>query len=213
MNNSRNVFEERAGKQGRPCFKDALFVFRDAALPDDLKVCGEIVSEFRKTPEAQATCIVMAHSVEKSAMKIDDFKNQNCGSGFTLAIFNLNLFDGLDELKFLMQKKVLGDPRTIFIGSMRHMAGPVYAEARSKIIREDELRMGAPSCIDSYGVSTRADVPARISRLAAAYLRDSEERTKVGKQASSLYLQRTSPAIEELLKIPTAFYGSRLKTR
>ncbi|MEI6233106.1 MAG: hypothetical protein WCT04_08635 [Planctomycetota bacterium] len=109
-----------------------------------------------------------------------------------------------------MQKNVMGDPRTIFVGTMRHMAGPVYTEARSKVLREDEVRLGAPSCIDSYGASNRDEIFERIGKLTAAYLRDAEERSRIGKTGTAL-LQRSSPALEELFKIPTAFYGNRLK--
>jgi hypothetical protein len=90
------------------------------------------------------------------------------------------------------------------------MTGPVYAEAKNKVIIEDEIRFGAPSCIDSYGASNRAECYGRLGKLIGAYLRDSEERTRVGRKGS-LFLQRTSPALEELYKIPTAFYGNRRK--
>jgi hypothetical protein len=210
LSKARKFFEDEAEPPGRPCFKDALFVFELDDLSEDLKVCKQIVREFKRTAEGQTTFIVQVGSIEEAAAKIDEFKHQNCGSGFTLAIMNLNLFDSVDELKFLMDKGVLGNPRTIFVGSMRHMAAPVYAEARSKVIREDEIRFGAPSCIDSYGASNRGDVYARIGKLAAAYLRDADERSRVGR-VGTVFMSRTSPALEELYKIPTAFYGSRLK--
>ncbi|HLX60093.1 MAG TPA: hypothetical protein VKX17_02310 [Planctomycetota bacterium] len=205
----RKSFEDEV-EVAAPSFKDALFVFEMAELPEDLKVCPEIVREFKKTAEAQTTCIVTAGSVLDAAEKIDKFKNRHCGSSFTLALINLNQFEDVDEFKFLMQRSVLGNPRTIFVGTMRHMTSAVYTEARNKVLLEDELRFGAPSCIDSYGASNRGDVYGRIGRLAAAYLRDSEERTRVGK-TGSVFLQRTSPALEELYKIPTAFYGNRFK--
>lgn len=204
------VFEDEAELPGRPCFKHALFVFELATLPDDLKVCDNIVREFKKTLEGKTTFIASAGTVSEAALKIDDFKNQHCGSGFTLAIFNLNMLEKLDEFQFLMQKSVLGDPRTIFVGSMRHLAGPVNAEARNKVIREDELRFGAPSCIDIYSAANRDDVSARIGKLAAAYLRDSDERARVGK-SGSIFLQHSSPALDELYNIPSAFYGNRIK--
>ena len=209
MRNVRKAFEDD-GEPAPPSFKDALFVLEMAELTEDLKVCPEIVREFKKTAEAQTTCIVTAGSVADAAEKIDKFKNRHCGSSFTLALINLNMIEDVDEFKFLMQRSVLGNPRTIFVGTMRHMASAVYGEARNKVLLEDELRFGAPSCIDSYGASNRGDVYGRLGRLAAAYLRDSEERTKVGK-TGSVFLQRTSPALEELYKIPTAFYGTRLK--
>jgi hypothetical protein len=198
-------------RAGTPSFKDAMFVLEMGGLSEDLKVCAEIVREFKTTAEAQTTYIVTATSVEDAAEKIDAFKNAHCGSGFTIALINLNMFEELDEFKFLMQRSVLGNPRTIFVGSMRHMTGPVYTEARNKVIREDEIRFGAPSCIDSYGASNRGEVFGRLGRLAAAYLRDSEERTRHGK-TGSLFMQRTSPALEELYKIPTAFYGNRKRS-
>ncbi len=215
MNNSNasgryKAFEDEVELPGRPCFKHALFVFELATLPEELKVCNDIVREFKTTPEGQTSLIANAGSVDEAALKIDDFRNQHCGSAFTLAIFNLNMLESLDEFQFLMQKSVLGDPRTIFVGSMRHMAGPVYAEARNKVIREDELRVGAPSCIDSYSASNRDEVCPRIGKLAALYLRDSEERARVGK-SGSVFLQRTSPALDALYKIPSAFYGLRTK--
>lgn len=204
------AFEADAEPQGRPCFKDALFVFELGTLPDELKVCRRIIDEFKRMPESQSTFVASASSVDSAAIQIDAFKNMHCGSGFTLAIFNLNLLDNVDEFHFLMQKSVLGDPRTIFVGTMRHMASAVYTEARNKVIREDELRFGAPSCIDSYGASNRDEVFARVGKLAAAYLLDSEQRSRVGK-TGTVFMQRTSPALEELYKIPTAFYGNRLK--
>ena len=203
-------YEQQVEAPGPPSFKDALFVLEMEKLPEDLKVCGEIVREFKKSVEAQTTYIVTSTSVEDACEKIDAFKNRHCGSGFTLALINLNMFEELDEFKFLMQKTVLGNPRSSFVGTMRHMAGPVYAEARNKVIFEDEVRFGAPSCIDSYGASNRGEIYERLGRLAAAYIRDSEERTRVGKKGS-LFLQRTSPALDELYKIPTAFYGNRRK--
>ena len=207
---TRKVFEEEAEAPGRPSFKDALFVFELATIPDDLKVCKKIVQEFKRTAEGQTTFVATAGSIDEAAQAIDDFKNHNCGSSFTLAIMNLTMLESVDEFKFLMQKSVMGDPRTIFVGTMRHMAGPIYTEARNKVIREDEIRFGAPSCIDSYGPSNRTDVFARIGKLAAAYLQDSEARTRASKTGTVL-MQRTSPALEELFKIPTAFYGTRLK--
>src|SRR5437762_10570953 len=81
---------------GPPSFKDALFVLEMGELSEDLKVCAEIVREFKKTAEASTTYIEMSTSVDDACQKIDTFKNRNCGSAFSIALINLNLFEALD---------------------------------------------------------------------------------------------------------------------
>ena len=142
-------------------------------------------------------------------MLIDKFKHKPCGSGFSLAILNLNNFGSVEELQFLLRKDVLGDPRSIFLGTLRSMNGALYSEARAKVDREDQMRFGAPSCIDCYVAANRAEIPPRTARLASAYLKDADERSRVGREGS-VFMQRTSPALDELYKIPSAFYGTRL---
>jgi hypothetical protein len=207
---TRRAFEERApAEEADASFKHAIFIYEAANLADDLRVCADIGRLFRALPDAATTRVVHGSSLDEAAMLVDAFKNENCGSGFSLAILNLNNFGSVEEFQFLMRKNVLGDPRTIFLGTLRYMNGAVYTEARAKVDREDQLRFGAPSCIDCYVAAGRAEIPPRTARLAAAYLKDADERARVGRDGS-LFMQRTSPALEELYKIPSAFYGNRL---
>jgi len=207
---TRRAFEERApAEEAETSFKHAIFIFEAAGLADNLRVCADIGRLFSALPDAATTRVVYCGSVDEAAMLIDAFKHETCGSGFSLAIVNLNQFGSVEELKFLMRKDVLGDPRTIFLGTLRFMNGAVYTEARGKVDREDQLRFGAPSCIDCYVAAGRAEIAPRTARLASAYLKDADERARVGRDGS-VFMQRTSPALEELYKIPSAFYGNRL---
>ena len=206
---TRKAFEEVAAPDDKRSFKHAIFLYEAAKLDEELRVCADIVRLFGALPEAATTRLILCGSVDEAAGKIDSFKHKTCGSSFSLAVINLNLFESLSELEFLMRKDVLGDPRSIFLGTLRHMSGRVYTEAKEKIGREDELRFGAPSCLDSYTAAGRAEIPPRIARLAKAYLQDADERSRVGREGSVM-MQRTSPALDELYKIPTAFYGTRL---
>ncbi|MEI6233105.1 MAG: hypothetical protein WCT04_08630 [Planctomycetota bacterium] len=65
---SRKAFEDEVEPPGRPCFKDALFVFELDTLPEDLKVCKQIVAEFKRTAESQTTFIATAGSIDEAAV-------------------------------------------------------------------------------------------------------------------------------------------------
>src|SRR4051812_33987155 len=118
-----------------------------ASVPVDLKVMTALAETFKTLPEAATTRVETADNLEQAAVQIDAFKAITCGSAYSLAIINLNMMSDIRELEFLLRPKVLGDPRTIFMASLRSMVGDAYAMARDKVQRESEIRGRSPSCI------------------------------------------------------------------
>src|SRR5689334_25074866 len=100
-------------------FKDAIFIYETDELPAELKVVDAIYEEFELVPERKTTLVQLAHSLEQAAPAIDSFKARTCGSPYTLAIINLNMFN-TNELNFIMRPEVLGDPPTIFLASLKY---------------------------------------------------------------------------------------------
>jgi len=193
-------------------FKDAIFMFESAALPADLQVVDGVAERFAIQPEAETTLIHLVHSLEEAAEKIDWFKAKTCGSAYSLAIININMMSHVDELKFLLRGDVLGDPRTIFLASLRYMVGDIYGYARDKVTREsdDEEKGRSPSCISTYGAVSREETWLMISDLCTAYLREAEERAKARLRGETVM---EGKAEEMLRKSGTAFYGKNLKSR
>ena len=187
-------------------FKDAIFIYETADLPDDLKIVDAIYEEFELLPERKATLVQLCHSLEHAAPAIDSFKARTCGSPYTLAIINLNMFH-TDELNFIMRPEVLGDPPTIFLASLKYMQGEAYALARDKSLRESERKDRSPSCVDCYGEQNRDAAYARIAQLAAAYLRDIEARIQARRRGQEPAGQH---AAEALKKSQTTFFGKKM---
>lgn len=189
-------------------FKDAIFIYETADLPADLKVVDGIYEEFEVLPEAQTTLVQLAHNLEQAAPLIDAFKARTCGSPYTLAIINLNMFH-TDELNFILRPDVLGDPRTIFLASLKYMAGDAYALARDKSLRESERTDRSPSCVDCYGEQNRDSIFTRVSQLAAAYLREAEARTQARRRGQLLPAEA---AVEAMKKSQTTFFGKAMRS-
>jgi hypothetical protein len=99
--------------------RDSVFMYESRDLPGDLQVMEQISKKFGTTPEAATTFWQVSCSLEEAAKNIDTFKAKTCGSTYNLAVINLNMFAKGDELAFLLRPDVLGDPRTIFLCSLR----------------------------------------------------------------------------------------------
>jgi hypothetical protein len=189
-------------------FKDAIFMYEPAELPAELRVVDGIAQKFKEQPEAATTLVQVCHTLEEAAVTIDAFKAATCGSAYTLGVININMLKHVDDLKFLMRGDVMGDPRTVFVASLRYMVGDIYAFAKDKIGRESEDIQRPPSCIICYGANNREEAYANNAELCATYLREFEERAKA-KRSGTFYLESKS---EELLrKTGTAFYGKKLR--
>ena len=189
-------------------FKDAIFLYETKGLPAELKVMDGIYEEFEVLPEAKTTLVQLAHSLEEAAPLIDDFKARSCGSPYSLAIINLNMFH-TDELNFVLRADVLGDPQTIFLASLKYMTGDAYALARDKSLRESDSIDRSPSCVDCYGVHNRDSTYGRVSQLAAAYLREAELRTQARRRG---LVPDTASAVEQLNKSQTTFFGKKMRS-
>lgn len=188
-------------------WKDAIFMFESAAVPDELKIIEHIAVEFRKLSPDTSTLLQICHSLEHAASSIDAFKAKTCGSAYSLAIVNLNMFGTREEFNFLMQPTVLGDPHIIFLASLKSMAGDCYAFAKNKVNRESETAFGAPSCIDCYAASNREEAAGRLAKLAVAYLQEAEERLKAKRSGTAILLD--SEALRQLRSSTTTYYGTR----
>ncbi|MCY3021221.1 MAG: hypothetical protein NTW87_19580 [Planctomycetota bacterium] len=193
-----------------PDFRNAIFAFESTAVPDELKVVDSIVAELKKLPVAAVTLIQVAHTLEEAAPMMDQFKAQTCGSPYSLSIINLNMMSRGEEINFLLHRDVMGDPRTIFLASLRHMHQDAYGLAREKIQRESEVLGRVTSCIDCYGAANRDEVPARIAELAAAYVAEAEEWEKARREGKIVIADANTTAL--LKKSRTAFYGSAMKS-
>jgi hypothetical protein len=187
--------------------KDAIFLYESSDLPEELRMVAGVAESFNALPSNVTTWVQICHSLGTAAVAIDDFKAKTCGSPYSLAVININHLTGVDDLKFLLRPDVLGDPRCIFLASLRYMAGEVYALAKEKVQRESEERGRSPSCIGCYGSAGRDELYAKFAELAAAYLQESEERAKAKREGTVLFGH--SPAQELLKKSPTTFYGKR----
>lgn len=193
-----------------PDFKYAVFMFEDIEVPDDLKVMKAVAEVFSKLPQAATTLVQVAHTLEEAAPLVDNFKAQTCGSPYTLAIISLNMMTDVREVDFLLRSDVLGDPRTIFLASLKYMVGDAYALARAKIQREDQTPLLSESCLECYGSGNRDEVPPRIAQLAAAYLHEAEELEKARQEGR---VGLVDPSASGLLKkSQTAFYGKTMKS-
>ena len=191
-------------------FKYAIFMYEMAALPDDQKVVSAIVESLRRMPLAPVTLVQVAFTLEEAARLVDDFKQKTCGSPYTLGVINLNMMTDVREIHFLLRGSVLGDPRTIFLASLKYMTGETYALAREKVQREDQTRGMSASCVDCYGPGNKDDLPERIGELAAAYLQEAEEREKARLDGHVGLLDSHASAL--LRKSSTAFYSKSMKS-
>jgi hypothetical protein len=191
-------------------FKYAVFMFESAAVPEDLKVIRAIRDAFRVLPAAAPTLVQAAYLLEDAAHLIDQFKVQTCGSAYSLAIINLNMMNDVKEVDFLLRGDVLGNPRTIFLTSLKYMVGEAYGRARDKIQSESATPGLSSSCLDCYSAGNRNDVPQRIAELAHAYLREAEELEK--SRRSGVYSMADPSASQILQKSQTAFFGKKMKS-
>jgi hypothetical protein len=105
---------------------------------------------------------------------------------------------------------VLGNPRTIFLASLKYMVGEAYALTREKIHSEDPALGRATSCLDCYGPANRAEAPRKISELAAAYLHEADEWERARREGR---MGIADPkASESLRKSTTTFYHKTMKS-
>src|SRR5260221_13356190 len=95
-------------------FKDAIFIYETADLPADLQVIESIFEEFELLPQSRTPLVQKSHSLEQAAPLIDAFNARTCGSPYSLAIINLNMFHP-NELNFILRPDVLGGPQPIFL--------------------------------------------------------------------------------------------------
>lgn len=194
-----------------PDYKRAIFMFEAEALPDDLKVVKSIAEEFQTLPEARTTLVQVAHTLEEAAPQLDNFKALMCGSSYSLAVINLNMMTRVEEIDFLLRRDVLGDPRTIFLGSLRYLVGEAYALAREKVQRENQNPKGhSPSCLDCYSAHNREEAAPRVSGLAVAYLHELEELEKARREGRILAGQGQAAAFQK--KSATTFFGGTMKS-
>jgi len=188
-------------------WKDAIFMFESAQVPPELKIVDQIAENFRATPESQMVLVQVCHSLDEAAVTIDSFKARTCGSAYTMAVINLNMFGTREEFNFMMQPSVLGDPRTIYLASLKSMAGEGYTYAKNKVNRESDTQFGAPSCIDCYGASNRDETAARLSTLLVAYLQEEAERLQAKRSGTQILLD--SEALRQLKSSTSIYFGNR----
>lgn len=186
-------------------FKNAIFLFEMADVPPELQVISGISEAFGQLQESSYTLVQQSRNLEDAAVTIDDFKARTCGSAYSLAIINLNFMTDIREIEFLLRPNVLGDPRTIFMASLRYMVGDAYAIAKDKVQRESECKERSPSCIECYSTANRDEVFPKISVLTSAYLRESEEWAKGKREGKTGVL--STHASRLLSKSGTGFFG------
>jgi hypothetical protein len=186
-------------------FRHAIFFFESDAVPPELRVVDGVISAFAQRPEANTTLVLKAQSCDEAAPVLDDFKGRTCGSPVTLAVVNLNMFPSFADMEFLMRPNVLGDPRTIFLASLKYMAGDIYGFARDKVAHESQTVERTPSCIDCYGAPNRDNVFPRTAELIGAYIHEAEAREAAYQNRGT---QGLEPAAAQLLrKSETTFFG------
>ncbi|MCW8133220.1 MAG: hypothetical protein KIS92_22940 [Planctomycetota bacterium] len=194
-------------------FKYAIFSLELATLPEEQRIVEQVEGHFKRLRLAQETLFQRASSLEEAAALIDDFKAKTCGSAYNVALINLNLMSSPEELAFLLGGPVLGDPRTIFMVTLRGIHGPTYAIARDKVEREADLimqgqRQGAPSCVDSYTAAGRPESAQRIAEILNAFLEEEEERVK--SRQTGVYVPHTFSKAHDLMRrTTTIFCGHR----
>ncbi len=198
-------------------FKYSIFALELAALPDDLRLVGLISEKFKTLPHGQDTLFQTSSSVDEAGAQIDAFKAKTCGSAYNLALINLNQFSTPEELAFLLSGKVLGDPRSVFLATLRSIHGPVYSIAREKVEREAEAIAkgalhGAPSCIDSYTAAGRVESATLIAQILDAHLEEMEQRAR-SKQTGMIIPNALSKAGELMRRSTTIFFGHRSGTK
>jgi cytochrome c553 len=186
-------------------FRHAIFLFESEGVPEELRVIDGVVAAFAERPEATKTLAMHSRGIDDAALQLDNFKARTCGSPVTLAIINLNMFPSVKELQFLMQLDVLGDPRTIFLASLKYMSGEIYTFAREKVARESEVIDRTPSCIDCYGAPNRDNVYPRVAELSSAYLIEAETREEKLRNRGDVALEPA--AVQLLRKSETTFFG------
>jgi hypothetical protein len=209
--NLRTVITPPGGCPGG-VFKYALFVFENAGLAEELRICDRAVALFGSLPFAKAAVVQRATSPAEAAHQIDEFRARNCGSGFNAALMNLSGIQERAPLELLLGSEALGDPRTLFLASLRAIQGPIYQLAREKVDREGERvfegAMPPPgSCLDTYSPNTREEVAARAARLLVAYLQDEEERTS--RRSSATVVLGLTHAGRLMRETPNLYCGRR----
>jgi len=187
-------------------WKDGIFMYESRQVPEELQIVSLIARAFKDEPEHSTTLVQVTHSLDEAAGFVDNFKAQTFGSASSLAVVNLNFFGTMQEFNFLMQPDILGDPRMIFVASLKSMTGEQYTFAKSQVQRERETSLGGPSCIDCYSANNREEAAARLGKLMAAYLREGEERMRL-KRSGTFVLH--SEVLEQLRASTTTFYGNR----
>jgi len=197
-------------------FKYAIFGFEIGALPAEQQILARISREFLKQPMSKDTLFQWANNLEDAAPLIDQFKAKTCGSAYNVALININQLASDQELSFLLSGRVLGDPRTVFLASLRFFQGPVYSMAREKVEREAETlaataAYGAPSCIETYAPIDLDERVPSVARLLNAYLEDEDLRAKSRQTMQSL--PRISKAAELMRQSTTAFFGRRAASK
>ena len=169
-----------------------------------------IAANFKALPDGDATLVQPCHTLDDAAVCIDGFKAKTCGSAYSLAIINLNMFGTREEFEFLMQPSLLGDPRMIFLASLKSMTGESYTFAKNKVNRESDTSYGAPSCIDCYASSNREEASVRLATLAKAYLKEGEQRLQAKRSGTAILLD--TEALQQLRASTTTYYGNRGRT-
>jgi hypothetical protein len=194
-------------------FKYAIFAFEPEGLVEDLKVVDAVCAEFKKQPKSASASVQVVKSVDAAGPVIDAFKAKTCGSAYNVALLNLNQFPSAPELEFLLSVPVLGDPRSVFLVSLRSIQAPIYSVARVKVEREalkiaQGTLVGAPSCIDTYTAANRAETATRVAQILNAYLEEEDMREKA-KLTGMVLPSALSPATELMQRATTIFFGRR----
>lgn len=192
-------------------YKYAILMYESAALPDDLKVVAGIAEYFKTLEGADKTLLQISGTLEEAATTIDNFKAQTCGSTYDLAVINLNMFGSAKELSFFLEPDISGDPRTIFLATLRFMMGDAYALAKGKVQRERESLAGSPSCIDCYSAAEKSQVHVRLGELLCAHLRATEERVRTRHSGRTVKLEGGVTRL--LKKSHTTYYGIPAKKK
>jgi len=190
-------------------FKFAIFALELAGLPEDIRLAKAIGEAFDKLPLAKDTLFQTAGSIDEAASTIDQFKSKTCGSAYSVAVLNLNQLNQPEELSFLLSRDVLGDPRTIFLATLRGIQGPVYSIASEKVEREagaiaQGKRNGAPSCIESYNTGGRAESSQRIAEILNALLVEEEQRAKT--KQTGVFVPHILSRAHDLMRKTTSIY-------